>query len=424
MPGVLMLQEDFISSDRSLRNQPHWLERDTTKRSFQTWIIETPGIQKLVDSNDKILLKKMGVEILPSTVFLSEKVLYGNNLLLKIFKKQRFYLSLSFLTSRDISSKYFILSIINLLREAEIMGAIASLLNIKIFLTGEPQNHRADAMQLAAPILNIKTIASQYANLGFMPTLMVSTADNYILFSDMYQKLFDDVKPKPVNFITQGYIYDYVPAAVYQKSIRHRKMLKDNGAEFIICLFDESVQYNRWGMISKEDHLNELHELAKYVISDNSFGLIVKSQFILNSPSKLYPNDALLIKMKNTGRYLELKEGVHRNDVFPAEAALASDLCINHKFGGTAGLESALAGIRCILLDPFVCKSFNDGLFEGTDIIYRDIKSIINSVKEFRNGNINNQNIGDWKSIIHHFDPFRDGKSSNRMVDTLNRLII
>jgi len=304
------------------------------------------------------------------------------------------------------------------------MGALASMLNIKVFLTGEPQYHRVDAMQLAAPILNIKTIAYQYANLGFLSTLMMSTADNYILFSDMFRQLFKKDEPKPLNYLTQGYLYDYVPAAVAQKANSHRQLMSKNGAEFIICLFDESVQNNRWGMVSREDHLNELHELAKYLIEDKSIGVIVKSQFMSNSPSILYPNDELIMSMKKTGRYLELKEGFHRNDVFPAEAALASNLCINHKFGGTAGLESALAGIRCVLLDPFVCKSFYDELFEGTDIIYRDIESIIASVKEFRKGNADNKKIGDWKGIIHYFDPFRDGKSSERMVDILNRLTI
>jgi hypothetical protein len=423
-PGVLMLQEDYIRSDRSLRNQPHWLERETVTNSFSTWIIETPGIQKAIDPVDKELLKEIGVEILPSTIFLAADVLCRKNKELQILKKQRQSLSLSFLSSRGIAGKYFVLRIASLLHEAELMCAVTSMLNIKVFVTGEPMCNMVDAMQLAAPLLNIKTIAYQYSNLGFMATLMMSTADNYILFSDMFRQLFEKDKPKPLNYLTHGYLYDYVPTAVTQKANSHRQIMSKNGAEFVICLFDESVQNNRWGIISKECHLNELHQLAKYVISDKSIGLIVKSQFMYNSPSNLYPKDELIIAIKNTGRYLELKEGVHRNDVFPAEAALASDICINHKFGGTAGLESALAGIRCVLLDPFVCKSFNDELFEGTDIIYRDIESIIASVKEFRNGNAQNQKIGDWKDIIHHFDPFRDGKSSERMVNTLIRLTI
>ncbi len=422
-PGVLMLQEEYIRSDRSLRNQPHWLERDKDANSFQTWIIETPGIQKAINPFEKEILKAIKIEILPSSIFLAADALFSKNQELQILKKQRHSLSLAFMTTRSLAGKYFVLRIAYLLREAELMGALASMLNIKVFVTGEPQYHRVDAMQLAAPMLNIKTIAYQYANLGFMTTTMMSTADNYILFSEMYSQLQKKGEPKPLNYLTQGYLYDYVPAAVIQKANRHRQILRENGAEFIICLFDESVQNNRWGRISREDHLHELHELAKFVISDSSIGVIIKSQFMSNSPSNLYLNDELLLTIKNTGRYLELKEGVHRNDVFPAEAALASDICINHKFGGTAGLEAALAGIRCVLLEPFVCKSFNDKLFDGTDIVYRDIESIITSVKEFRKGNADNQKIGDWKDIIHHFDPFRDGKSSERMVETLNRLI-
>ena len=72
-------------------------------------------------------------------------------------------------------------------------------------------------------------------------------------------------------------------------------------------------------------------------------GLVVKSQFRRNSPSALYPHCAELKAAMATGRYLELVNGSQRNIVFPAEAAMISDMVIGHLIGGTAPLEAGTA---------------------------------------------------------------------------------
>ena len=115
---------------------------------------------------------------------------------------------------------------------------------------------------------------------------------------------------------------------------------------------------------------------------------------------------------------MELSKGEHRNDILPSEAALASDICINHKIGGTAGLESAVFGVRSILLDPFNSYCFYDNLFNETDIIFKDINNVINAIIKFRIG-LAHLNIGDWSSILHNFDPYLDGKASFRFKKTI-----
>ena len=112
----------------------------------------------------------------------------------------------------------------------------------------------------------------------------------------------------------------------------------------IFCYFDESVQFDKYGLINPADHYREIKALLKLVIEDPTVGLIIKMQFQSNLPQY---NDAIS-DIRNeaitTRRCIKLSNGAHRNIVFPAEAALAADIVIGHTVGASAGLETALAG--------------------------------------------------------------------------------
>ena len=46
--------------------------------------------------------------------------------------------------------------------------------------------------------------------------------------------------------------------------------------------------------------------MANKVITEKSLAVIIKTQFMENTPSKLYPNDQIIKKAKSTGRFIEL----------------------------------------------------------------------------------------------------------------------
>jgi hypothetical protein len=231
----------------------------------------------------------------------------------------------------------------------------------------------------------------------------------------MYKSPFqrDGIGPKEWRF--GGYIYDSVADVVRNRAQGYRNALRNKGAKFIICYFDESVQHDRWGLVSKDDHLTELHVLAKAVLEDSSFGVVVKSQFMKNSPSQLYPDNDLLQAAKATGRYLELREGKHRNDIYPVEAALVADLCISQKFGATAALEAAMAGVRTLLINKHGAKTLWDHLYSEVEIELESIECVMKKVSELRLLKDNKSPLGDWSQILHEFDPFRDGKATIRL---------
>jgi hypothetical protein len=412
-PSVLTLQEDNIRADHTLRGQPHWLDARKPPDRFNIYVVALSSILSIAD--DASQLSEAGLMILPASVFRSAlKEMRGHKALLRV-RQSRIEAIRAVLRVRGFAEKYFLLRLALLLRQAELMGAVALWLNVRVFLIRETYFPFADAMQLVAPDLNVTTIAYQYSNLGIVSPIMMSTADQFLIFSEMYKALYQTEDIAPREFIPTGYLYDGVASLVREKAQKHREGLMRSGATFIACYFDESVQNDRWGLVSREDHLGELHTLAKAVLSDPTFGIIMKSQFSRNTPSRLYSTDEIILAAKATGRYLELVEGQHRNDIYPTEAALVADLCISHKFGATAALETAIAGVRTVLLDPYGIKTLWDDLYAQADIEYESIDTLMVAIHRYRAGHADKKALGDWSPILSHFDPYRDGQSTCRL---------
>jgi hypothetical protein len=413
-PSVLTHQEDSIRADRSLRGQPHWVDVSQTTEIFDIYVVVLQAAKFFI-ATDESQSSRAGVTILQTSAFRSALHAMRNDKILQRVRRDRRTAMLAVFQARGFSNKYFLLRVASLLRKAEQMGALALWLNARLFLISETYNSFADAMQLVAPDLNVTTIAYQYSNMAFVSPLMMSTADKFLIFSDMYKALYKTDGIAPQQFLPTGYLYDGVANLVREKARKHREALSRAGAKFIVCYFDESVQHDRWGFVSKDDHLAEHHALANTVLTDSTFGVVVKSQFIFNSPSRLYPKDDIIRAAKATGRYLELMEGVHRNDIYPTEAALVADLCISHKFGATAALESAIAGVRTVLLDTYGTKTLWDHVYSQADIEYENMDSLIGAIIRYRAGNVAERTLGDWTPILQYFDPYLDGKAVERL---------
>jgi hypothetical protein len=418
-PSVLMVQEDDIRLDRSLRGQPHWLDSSDSMPVFSTYIANLLSILLVAEDTDKFSKSALALVHAPS-VRAAWKRRNKSSSLQRLAQDSREILRAA-LSQCNFAETAALLHTLQLFMEAQRMGALATYLNVRVFLTCQLS---ADPIQLVADDLNIKTIAFQYSNLGIRSPLMMTTSDYYVIFSEMYKSLFQSEGIGPKEWELGGYIYDGVADVVRSRAQAHRNALRDKGAEFIVCYFDESVQHNQWGLVNKDDHLAELHALAKAALEDTSFGVVIKSQFMKNTPSQLYPNDDLIQSAKATGRYLELMEGKHRNDIYPVEAALVADMCISHKFGATAALESAVAGVRTVLLDSYGSKTCWDALYAQVDIEYETIGPLMEAITRYRSGSDADQSLGDWSPILHHFDPYLDGQATNRLREVVRRCAV
>ena len=415
-PSVLMVQEDDVRYDRSLRGQLHWLDEQVSDPRFTTYVTNLRPFLSI--AKDVECFPPKALEIVSAGTLRDAWI--GRRrceALMDVERDRRKVLSALFCET-DTATTFALLHTSQLFMESQRIGAIAKRVNAHVFLTSQLSS---DPIQLVAEQLGVKTIAYQYSNLTIQSPLMMSTSDCYVIFSEMYKPLFcrDEIKPK--DWLIGGYPYDGIANNVRQRAQSHRSKLIERGATFIVCYFDESVQHDRWGLVSKEDHLAELHLLATAVLNDATFGLVVKSQFMKNTPSQLYPSDDLIRRAAQTGRYLELQSGRHRNEIYPVEAALTADLCIGHKFGATAALESALAGVRTVLLDSYSSRTPWDSLYAQVNVEFKDINLLMEAISNYRLDCLGAGSLGDWKSILHHFDPHMDGQAIGRLRNEINR---
>ena len=396
LPALLMVQEDQLSMDRSFRGQPHWVCRDVPPPSFRTLIFK---------SNSAIYGNPNHNELKDFQIYsLSKDLIYSFSG--KHPVQKRINSSIQVLLSEAIyghglpANCLFMLAILFL--KSSLLSAFCIDQNVKAFMTCENYFLDADAMNLIGPKMGIQTFSYQYSNMSEIGPIMMSTADTLFTFSELFHKRFSNNSIKPNSFYDIGYPYDSSFSLVKKRAEKLRKQLVNNGSQFTISYFDESVQddKDKYGMVSSNNNYKEVLELAKLVLKEKTISVIIKTQFWKNSPSVLYNMDTIIEAALATGRFIELLNGKHRNSVFPAEASLASDLVISHAIGGTAGLEVALAGGRSILLNPYSMQGANIELFKQADILYDNINIALNVISLFRQGKPEYKDLGDWSPII------------------------
>ena len=418
-PALLLTQEDDLSMDRSYRGQPHWLFKGDTPPVFRTLVMESNS--KLYQEPDHHKLKKFQVYSIPKG---TEYYYSGRHPVQKsINSALRVLLYESLFGSQVYVDCSFQLAM--LFMKASLLADFCIVQNVKAFMTCENYCLDADAMNLIGSDMNVHTFSYQYSNMSEIGPIMMSTADTMFSFSPLFHERWSKNGIQPKSFIDIGYPFDSSFDLVKERARELRYQLTKNNTLFIISYFDESVQdnSNKYGFMSINNHYQEISALAKLVIQDPSTAVIIKTQFQRNSPGVLFKGEKIFESAKATGRFVELIYGKNRNIVFPVEAALASDLVIGHVIGATSGLEAALVGSRCILLNPNV-QGANIEIFKQADILYDNLDLALSAIALFREGKPEYQNLGNWEPIIDLFDSYQDGQSANRLRAVLESALL
>jgi hypothetical protein len=411
-PALLLLQEDDLLPDRSYRTQPHWLEPEDPPLPFRTFILQpewnemTPACAGMDPGS--------GIRNLPLRMWsLFEGTKQVQPLRKILHREKRACLARSFVgVANDIPALF---PMVRLLDTATDLAAFCSETGVRAFMTSENYFTAADAMQIIAGPLGIRTLSNQYSNMSSVGPSMMTTADTMVTFSPIYHERWTHPIIAPKQFYDAGYLYDSAFKRVRERAKLHRQFLMKSGARFILCFFDENAFRGKYELVLREDLVEEIRMLLKLIVNDSSWGLVVKSQFQQHSPIRFPELSELRKTADATGRYLELTHGTVRNTVFPAEAALVSDMAFGHAVGATAALESALSGTRTILLNPYGIKSENDKFYEKADIVYSSIGAAMEAIGEYRAGKPERAGLGDWSPLLHEFDPFLDGGAAARL---------
>lgn len=412
-PSILTNHEDDIRLSNDLRNQLFWFNDSPKLACTNVYILsfKEPSINSVnrsLEAKNIRFVNSMFVKFARSKYFYNESLIKLRN--------EIDLLSKYIMAAVNNEEKYYCILLRNFFVESLNISALAICLNSKVFIFKETHSIHSDAIQLVSKEIGLKTICLQYSNMGMISPLMLTTADEFFIFSEMYKSNFVYHNIGPERFVINGYLYNGVEKHLLTKASERKQVLSELGVDFIISYFDESVQNNKWGCVHVDHHINELHKILNYIIENSDVALLVKTQFLFNSPSKLYSKDPIISKALSTGRYIEVFEGDEwRNNVLPAEIGLISDMCISHKLGATAGLETALVGARTILLNSIKSNTSFDKIYNEANIVFSDMDDALSSITTLRKGNNENNNLGVWNNIIHKFDSNNDENSINRI---------
>jgi hypothetical protein len=221
-------------------------------------------------------------------------------------------------------------------------------------------------------------------------------------------------------FVAIGYIGDYRFDMVRTKAQELRSFLRRNGAKKIIAFFDENSSGDeRYGIGNASAQENYQFILEK-VLSEPWFGVILKPKKPSTLKKRLGTVAEILEQAIETKRcYIYDQDYV----TTPAEAAMASDIAIHDNLcAGTAGLESALAGVPTLMLDKYGWRRSRIYKLGEKKVVFQEWQPLWEALMEHWNGQTI-PGFGDWLPIIDEFDPFRDGKAASRMGTYLHWLI-
>jgi hypothetical protein len=420
---ILTYHSDTISLDESYRSQSYWFNK---KRAVEE------NLNLFVLKNDNLIkprsipknLEKNNVLNSNNIFIISSSFIFFYNTFFKQLKNfLRYFLCFK---KENFQKKFLFLKIIIFFNYKNNLKKFIKINNFKVIVFEENYSIFADASCLAANEVKKKTVSFQYSNHGIVSVPMIALCDLQIIYSKNFKKIyrFEDFAPK--EFYIAGDIFINKNIQLLYRANKIKKIFNNNGVNFIICYFDERIDYSKFGNNSIKSNLEEVEKLISFVLNNKDIGLITKSQFIKYSLTRVYPFNKNLKKLLKLGRYIELEKGlvnVGRNDVLPIEPALISDICISQKYGATAGLTSAIVGKKTILLNRHGYKTAHDNIYNNSrsKICYDSIDESLKDIKNLKNKK--KINVGNWEDILNYFSSRKDLDPRDRVMNKISDLV-
>ena len=276
------------------------------------------------------------------------------------------------------------------------------------------------AQVLALDALGGITVAYQHtASHLIAPSAYVSAGETVqFVFSEEFASLIREADTPCERIIPTGFIYDRAVQQIRSlnagKDLRSRVRAK--GTEFVLCFFDENSA-DRWDIAaSNEEATADYAFLLNWLVEDPLISLIVKVKKASNLRARVSAIAGLLDQAEASGRCVVLRsESSLFGSIYPAEAALAADLCIGKLEGATAAMEARIAGTRTVLIGAPHLLDHPLQEWLGADVVFPNWLSARRAVDEFRLRSDARLALGDWSRGMHRLDPFLDGRAAQAM---------
>lgn len=224
--------------------------------------------------------------------------------------------------------------------------------------------------------------------------------------------------------VATGYLGDHRFPLLRANARAIRGRLTRQGATRILGYADENSHGDARWYLGHQVQQEHYAFLLEKVLSEPWLGLVVKPKAPATLRRRLGNVAGLLTRAEATGRCLVLEGGALHSFSPPVEAALASDLMIHgHLWAGTAGVESALAGVPTLLLDRegwSVSPLYRLGVGR---VVFTDWESLWTACLDHWKRSNGLPGFGDWSALLDELDPFRDGRAAWRMGTYLQWLL-
>ena len=135
-----------------------------------------------------------------------------------------------------------------------------------------------------------------------------------------------------------------------EKFLKKKFGIKPN--QIVISYFDENCDQSNWSLSTTDEMEKKYIKICKFILKNKKFIILIKTQFLKNKPSVLFPNNEIIISAIKSKRFIEIDQkyfqknynlldnGNTRNTVLPMMVAQISNITISEKYGGTTSLES------------------------------------------------------------------------------------
>ncbi|MBU0630380.1 MAG: hypothetical protein KKC80_05610 [Candidatus Margulisbacteria bacterium] len=265
-------------------------------------------------------------------------------------------------------------------------------------------------------------VSYQISNWPISNNGLSSGADVMFIFGPYYLPRLTDAGSICGRYIYNGFLTDYAFIAVKERAAGIRRQLVDNGAEFIICYFDENSGDDQMSVLPNARSMEIYKNLLEAVIADKTLGLICSPKRPKTFLKRLPEIGKLVEKAKATGRCIFI-DGEYMTDTFPAEPSLAADLTVALLLGGTTALECFLAGSRVVYLDLEKIYTYEEYDWGRGTIIFDSLPGLLAAISEMRQNKDSRVGRQEIIATLPQKDQFRDGKAAKRMAGYLECLL-
>jgi len=305
--------------------------------------------------------------------------------------------------------------------------------NVKIHLDPNERTDDTLAKQIAIFLVNGCSIGKLSSHLGAARGLHYHYYQNDI-YCCWGKKSLEDTKAliqqntafKVNNIIVTGYPYSYLEEKEKLRINTIKKKLYDNGARFILLLFDNAASHNKdHEQVLPYSVLQNFYKFfLDWMIEDGEIGLIIK-------PKRLRYVKNLEEFNKNSinagGRccivsnpvqplpwhYSEISNMVVALSVNCIPTALISCLINNKK---TRGIFFDYPNLRKLESDLY--------LWGENKVIFDNMNNMFQLLKKFKSNSSPSNDLGVWpKDYIKNFDAFCDRKGGYRFKNYINSLL-